>query len=116
MAVNLKGVFLCMKAAVPHFKAQKHGRIVNISSVAGRQGVDFLFHYAASKAGVISLSQSMALQLAPYNINVNTGLSGHHLDPHVGRGESGCCNRPIPASGTPILRRSSTTSFKARFP
>lgn len=75
--VNLKGVFLCVRAAAPHFKAQKRGRIVNIASVAGRQGVgDFLFHYAASKAGVISLGQSLALQFAPYNVNVNTVCPG----------------------------------------
>ncbi len=74
--VNLKGVFLCNKAAVPHFKTQKKGKIVNISSVAGRQGVDALMAYAASKAGVISLSQSMALHMAPYGVNVNTVCPG----------------------------------------
>jgi meso-butanediol dehydrogenase / (S,S)-butanediol dehydrogenase / diacetyl reductase len=74
--VNLKGVFLCNKAAVPHFKAQKKGKIVNISSVAGRQGTDALMAYAASKAGVISLSQSMALHMAQYGVNVNTVCPG----------------------------------------
>jgi len=71
MDVNLKGVFLTCVAAIPHFKAQKNGRIINISSVAGRQGVEFLPAYAASKAAVISLTQSIALQLAPYHVNVN---------------------------------------------
>jgi len=76
-SVNLKGVFLCVRAAAPHFKTQKRGRIINIASVAGRQGVgDFLFHYAASKAGVISLGQSLALQFAPYSVNVNTVCPG----------------------------------------
>jgi len=76
-SVNLKGVFLCVRAAAPHFKTQKQGKIINIASVAGRQGVgDFLFHYAASKAGVISLGQSLALQFAPYNVNVNTVCPG----------------------------------------
>lgn len=74
--VNLKGVFLCNQAVAPHFKAQKKGKIVNISSVAGRQGVDALMAYAASKAGVISLSQSMALHMAPYGVNVNTVCPG----------------------------------------
>jgi NAD(P)-dependent dehydrogenase (short-subunit alcohol dehydrogenase family) len=74
--VNLKGVFLCNKAAVPYFKEQKKGKIVNISSIAGRQGVDVLTPYAASKAGVISLSQSFALHLAPYGVNVNTVCPG----------------------------------------
>jgi 3-oxoacyl-[acyl-carrier protein] reductase len=62
MDVNLKGIFNCCRAAVPYFKNEKKGRIVNIASVAGRQGVDILLPYAASKAGVISFTQSLALQ------------------------------------------------------
>ena len=76
MDVNLKGIFNCCKAAVPYFKNEKKGRIVNIASVAGRQGVDVLLPYAASKAGVISFTQSLALQLASYHINVNTVCPG----------------------------------------
>jgi meso-butanediol dehydrogenase / (S,S)-butanediol dehydrogenase / diacetyl reductase len=71
MDVNLKGVFLSCRAAIPHFKERRSGRIVNIASVAGRQGIEFLPAYAATKAGVISLTQSIALQLAPYHVNVN---------------------------------------------
>jgi len=72
MDVNLKGVFLCSRAAISHFKKQKKGKIINISSDAGRRGGTLLPAYSASKAGVINLSQSLALQLAPYNINVNS--------------------------------------------
>lgn len=72
MAVNLKGVFNCCKACVPHMKERKSGKIINISSLAGRNGVETLLPYAATKAGVISITQSLALQLAPYHINVNT--------------------------------------------
>jgi NAD(P)-dependent dehydrogenase (short-subunit alcohol dehydrogenase family) len=74
--VNLKGVFLCNRAVIPHFKKQKRGKIINISSVAGRQGGPNLPIYAASKAGVINLTQSIAIQLAPYNVNVNTICPG----------------------------------------
>jgi meso-butanediol dehydrogenase/(S,S)-butanediol dehydrogenase/diacetyl reductase len=74
--VNLKGVFLCNRAVIPHFKEQRRGRIINISSIAGRQGRELLPVYAASKAGVINLSQAVARQLAPYNINVNTICPG----------------------------------------
>jgi NAD(P)-dependent dehydrogenase (short-subunit alcohol dehydrogenase family) len=74
--VNLKGVFLCNKAIAPYFKEQKKGKIINISSIGGRKGVDFIPHYSASKAGVIVMSQSIALQLAPYNVNVNTVCPG----------------------------------------
>jgi meso-butanediol dehydrogenase/(S,S)-butanediol dehydrogenase/diacetyl reductase len=69
--VNLKGVFLCNQAVAPYFRKQKRGKIINISSIAGRKGADFVPHYSASKAGVIVFSQAVALQLAPFNINVN---------------------------------------------
>jgi NAD(P)-dependent dehydrogenase (short-subunit alcohol dehydrogenase family) len=74
--VNLKGVFLCNQAIAPHFKKQKKGKIINISSVGGRKGVDFIPHYCASKAGVIVFTQAVALQLAPFNINVNSLCPG----------------------------------------
>jgi meso-butanediol dehydrogenase / (S,S)-butanediol dehydrogenase / diacetyl reductase len=74
--VNLKGVFLCNQAVAPHFKKQKSGKIVNISSIGGRKGVDFIPHYSASKSGVIVFSQAVALQLAPFSINVNTICPG----------------------------------------
>jgi len=74
--VNLKGVFLCNRAIVPYFKRQKSGKIVNVSSIGGRKGVDFIPHYCASKAGVIVFSQAVALQLAAYNVNVNTICPG----------------------------------------
>ncbi len=74
--VNLKGVFLCNQAAAPYFREQKGGKIINISSIGGRKGVDFIPHYCASKSGVILFSQAVALQLAPFNINVNTVCPG----------------------------------------
>ncbi len=74
--VNLKGVFLCNRAVAPYFKQQGKGKIINISSIAGRKGIDWIPHYSASKAGVIVLTQAVALQLAPYNVNVNTVCPG----------------------------------------
>jgi NAD(P)-dependent dehydrogenase (short-subunit alcohol dehydrogenase family) len=74
--VNLKGVFLCNKAVTPHFKEKGRGKIINVSSVGGRKGSPQLFAYSISKAGVIALSQALALQLAPYSINVNTICPG----------------------------------------
>jgi NAD(P)-dependent dehydrogenase (short-subunit alcohol dehydrogenase family) len=76
MDVNLKGVFLCNRAIAPYFKKQRKGKIINISSVAGRTGNEFMPHYCASKAGMNVLTQSVALQLAPFNINVNTVCPG----------------------------------------
>ncbi len=74
--VNLKGVFLCNRAVAPHFKSKGQGKIINISSVGGRRGNPTLLAYSVSKAGVISLTQAVAQQLAPYNINVNAICPG----------------------------------------
>jgi 3-oxoacyl-[acyl-carrier protein] reductase len=72
MAVNVKGVFNCSKAVFPHMKAQKNGKIVNISSSAGRSTSELGgAHYTASKAAVLGLSRHLAKEGASYNINVN---------------------------------------------
>jgi NAD(P)-dependent dehydrogenase (short-subunit alcohol dehydrogenase family) len=74
--VNLRGTFFCNRAIAPYFKKQRKGKIVNISSIAGRSGNELMPHYCASKAGVNNLTQSVAMQLAPYNVNVNTVCPG----------------------------------------
>jgi 3-oxoacyl-[acyl-carrier protein] reductase len=76
MSVNCKSVFLCCKAVAKKMKEQQSGRIINISSVDGKTGSAGGLHYAASKAGVISLTKSLAKQLASYNINVNSVAPG----------------------------------------
>ncbi len=78
---NLKGVFLCNRAIVPYFKQQKKGKIINIASIAGRRASDWIPHYSASKAGLIVLSQAIAIQLGPYNVNVNTICPGYIWTP-----------------------------------
>ena len=69
--VNLKGIFIVCKEVVPHFMEQGAGKIINIASVAGRQGEEAIPHYSASKAGAINFTQSLAKELGPHNINVN---------------------------------------------
>lgn len=77
MDVNLKGVFLFMRAVLPHMKTQKSGKIVNVSSSAGRSVSTFCgAHYTASKAGVLGLSRHAALEAAPFNVNVNAVAPG----------------------------------------
>ena len=74
--VNLKSLFLTCKAVMPHMIEQKSGKIINISSIAGKTGTPFIPHYSASKAGAISFTQSLARELAPHRINVNAICPG----------------------------------------
>lgn len=75
--VNTKGVFLCCQAVAKQMIRQgKGGKIVNIASVAGKRGSPLLAHYAASKFAVIGWTQSLAMELGPYQINVNAVCPG----------------------------------------
>jgi NAD(P)-dependent dehydrogenase (short-subunit alcohol dehydrogenase family) len=76
MAVNLRGLFFQLQAAAAAMSAAGGGSIVNMSSTAGRVGRPFAAHYAASKAGVIALSQSAAVALAPARVRVNAVCPG----------------------------------------
>ena len=69
--INLTGVFLCNKTLVPHMKANDYGRIVNIASIAGKEGNPNASAYSASKAGVISLTKSLGKELAQTGVLVN---------------------------------------------
>ena len=71
MRINLEGPFICCKAVVPAMLAQKYGRIVNIASVAGKEGNPNAAHYSASKAGLIALTKSLGKELAAHEILVN---------------------------------------------
>lgn len=75
-SVNLKGTYNCMRPAVKKMMKQKSGRIVNISSVVGIMGNPGQSNYAASKAGVIGLSKSIAKEVASRNITVNVVAPG----------------------------------------
>jgi len=69
--INLTGVFLCNKHVVAHMKGNDYGRIVNIASVAGKEGNPNASAYSASKAGVISLTKSLGKEVARTGIRVN---------------------------------------------
>jgi len=85
MNVNLKGTFNCAKAVVGIMKKQRYGKIVNISSIAGKIGdLASAPCYGASKAGMTCLAKSLARELASYNINVNV-VAPHAIETDMSR-------------------------------
>jgi NAD(P)-dependent dehydrogenase (short-subunit alcohol dehydrogenase family) len=69
--IDLTGVFLCCRAVVPGMRARDYGRIVNIASIAGKEGNPNAIAYSAAKAGVIGLTKSLGKELATTNVRVN---------------------------------------------
>jgi NAD(P)-dependent dehydrogenase (short-subunit alcohol dehydrogenase family) len=76
LRINLKGTFLCSQAIAKHMISKKQGRIISIASGRGVAGQARAAHYAASKAGIIAFSKSLAVELAPYEITVNAICPG----------------------------------------
>ncbi len=76
LRINLDGPFICCKAVVPAMLEQKYGRIVNIASIAGKEGNPNAAHYSASKAGLIALTKSLGKELAQHDILVNAVTPG----------------------------------------
>lgn len=75
--VNLRGAYMCTRAALPHMVRRRHGRIVNVSSVVGLSGNPGQANYAASKAGLIGLTKAVAREVASRNITVNAVAPGY---------------------------------------
>ncbi|HET8627307.1 MAG TPA: SDR family NAD(P)-dependent oxidoreductase [Thermomicrobiales bacterium] len=71
MAVNLKSVYLCCQAAIPGMKARRYGRIVNVASIAGKEGNPNMVPYSTAKAGVIGLTKALAKEVGADGISVN---------------------------------------------
>ena len=76
LAVNLKGMFNCCQAVIPIFLKQSGGKIINMSSVAGKMGGASGVHYGASKAGVIGLTMALSTEFGKKNIHVNAIAPG----------------------------------------
>lgn len=76
LAVNLKGAFLCAQAVAPHMIHNKSGRIINVSSVAAKRPGPMQSAYAASKHGLLGLTQVWCQELGPHNITVNAVCPG----------------------------------------
>ena len=112
LAVNLTGVYLAMKAALPHMVAQGGGVILSTSSVAGLVGLARSSAYAAAKAGVIGLTKTVAVEYGPKGVRANCICPGFISTPMLGRvlagREEDVLNRLAP------LRRVGTAEDVAR--
>jgi NAD(P)-dependent dehydrogenase (short-subunit alcohol dehydrogenase family) len=122
MAVNVRGVWLCAKAAVPHMIKQRWGKIINVSSSVALSGNPNYIHYVGSKGAVIAMTRAMARELGDYNIGVNTiapGFTvteGRHVDPQYERvrNEARCFKRTEVEGdlvGTVLFLASSESDF-----
>jgi len=85
MAINLRGPFMCSQAVLPDMKEAGWGRIVHISSSSAQSGQPYMAAYVSSKAGLIGLTKSMALEFGPRGITVNTIPPGMIMTPMVER-------------------------------
>jgi NAD(P)-dependent dehydrogenase (short-subunit alcohol dehydrogenase family) len=72
IAVDLTGVFYCCRVVVPHMRERGYGRIVNVSSIAGKEGTAGVSAYCAAKAGVIGFAKALARELATAGVTVNS--------------------------------------------
>jgi NAD(P)-dependent dehydrogenase (short-subunit alcohol dehydrogenase family) len=79
--INVNGVWLCARAVVPHMKAAKYGRIINMASTLGVVGLSNRTPYTASKGAVVQMTRALGLELAPFNVTCNAICPGPFLTP-----------------------------------
>jgi 3-oxoacyl-[acyl-carrier protein] reductase len=77
LETNLSGAFYFTRAVTPYFRAQEWGKIINVASIHGVRGEFGLANYISSKAGIIGLTRSTAVELGPSNVNVNAVAPGY---------------------------------------
>ena len=102
---NLKGCFFMIKAVLPIMKENKRGKIINISSSFGLVGAANASAYCASKGGLMNLTRALCIELAPYNINVNT------LAPGGAKTDMNLEQRQIPGFKTKVDRLTPSGSY-----
>jgi meso-butanediol dehydrogenase/(S,S)-butanediol dehydrogenase/diacetyl reductase len=74
--VNVKGVFIACHAVLPHMVERRRGKIINLSSMVGKEAIPLFVHYSASKFAVIGITQGLAKEFAEYGININAVCPG----------------------------------------
>jgi len=79
--INVNGVWLCSRAIVPHMKAAKSGRIINMASTLGVVGLSDRTPYTTSKGAVVQMTRALGLELAPFNVTCNAICPGPFLTP-----------------------------------
>lgn len=104
MDVNLTEAMLGCRAVGPHFMERRGGKVINISSFAGRRGSPSMLAYSVAKAGLIRLTQTLALEWAPYGVRVNCIAPGQFPDPETGDPERVAASRERARSAVPLGR------------
>ena len=104
MDVNLTQAFLGCRAVGPHFIERRAGRVINISAFAARKGSPDMLLYSVAKTGLSRLTQTLALEWAPYGVNVNCIAPGMFPDPETGDPQQVAASRERAKSNVPLGR------------
>jgi NAD(P)-dependent dehydrogenase (short-subunit alcohol dehydrogenase family) len=83
MKINVRGPFLCAKAALPVMRGQKYGKIINVGSTTMVEGLTNRLHYVTAKGAIMAMTRSLAKELGPNGIRVNTIAFGLIMNPAV---------------------------------
>jgi len=113
IAVNLRGTFLCARAAIPHLLRSQHGAMINIASTYGITGAPLAPSYCASKGGIVSLTRQLAVDYSPEGLRVNaicpgyidTDMGGHRAALPTAEREAAQARREANAALQPIGRQ-----------
>jgi NAD(P)-dependent dehydrogenase (short-subunit alcohol dehydrogenase family) len=103
--VNYTGVFVCTKAVAPVLKQQRSGRIINMSSIAGRTGFKNSLAYCSNKAAVIGITRASAMDLAPYGVTVNAVCPGSILTDMLRKVDAEICRNEGWPTGTHLVNK-----------